>query len=715
MGNSGSKGSSGVSAGSGGYGSVNTNGYTCTHPHSNTSGTGVCTKNDGSSSFNYICKNTRSSSPTICKLNPSKYNYSTYHGDREGRGGGGVKSGSDESKESGREYSSYTSSVKYSTTGLRKLHNDYLQSKFSTFDVGYGQIHSNAIIGTNHFSQGVPFVNEVVTTIRGEVSKGTLHHKLVINGYNRGLSDYDLWHLGTKLSGSSGTTTSGVTLNLCLFDLHQNNITHLGMNNFLHFFKWQNISEINFSCNLLNDNSCIQLGYALSAGDFPHLNIINLSSNKIGDTGAISLANAIHKGIAPKLNSLYIENNNLTCIGKESLVKMACQIQWQQNISVSVDYGIVFPNESTDLIGNNWFFLNKYYSGVDVGYGKIHNSPIIGGSFYYRGVPFINEVVDTIKEGVIKKDLHHKLVINGYNRELVDSDLYYLGLKLTGHTDPYTLAPTTNSAVTLNLQKFDLHQNHLTHAGVNNFVHFFQYQNINEVDFSSNNLGDAGCQRLNQAFKANSLSHLYNLNLANNQITDTGAKYLADSLQKGEMSKLKTLHLEGNKISSAGESYLAVAVNKAPNDTLGVIVEKHTSSAGVWNFIKKAFNYYAQEHYKKAQANDKAALVIYGQDDWAHCKKLVADTSRDMATGFVKYSSYKAVEKALKTPYKLLTVGGVFMFATKDSVQNVNVENLVSCAAAINKNFGIGVIYHPDTLDSSVGFIGNNEEFVDDF
>ena len=168
---------------------------------------------------------------------------------RDGRGGGGVKSGSDESKESGREYSSYTSSVKYSTTGLRKLHNDYLQIKFSTFDVGYGQIHSNAIIGTNHFSQGVPFVNEVVTTIRGEVSKGTLHHKLAINASNRGLVDVDLYNLGTQLSGSSGTTTSGVTLNLCLFDLHQNNITYLGMNNFLHFFKWQTINEVNFSTN----------------------------------------------------------------------------------------------------------------------------------------------------------------------------------------------------------------------------------------------------------------------------------------------------------------------------------------------------------------------------------------------------------------------------------------------------------------------------------
>ena len=242
----------------------------------------------------------------------SKYPSGTGSSSREGRGGGGGKSGSDESKESGREYSSYTSSVKYSTTGLRKLHNDYLQSKFSTFDVGYGQIHSNAIIGTNHFSQGVPFVNEVVTTIRSEVSKGTLHHKLAINASNRGLVDVDLYNLGTQLSGSSGTTTSGVTLNLCLFDLHQNNITHLGMNNFLHFFKWQNINEVNFSSNQLGDNSCRQLGQAFSAAWLPHLFNLNLSNNQIGDSGGQYLAQSLTGHFHNNLKYLNLANNNLT-------------------------------------------------------------------------------------------------------------------------------------------------------------------------------------------------------------------------------------------------------------------------------------------------------------------------------------------------------------------------------------------------------------------
>ena len=507
MGNSGSRGSGG--------GSSNTGSYTC-----KSQGGRSWKDNDGVTN---IC--IRGSS-TGNSGNNGSGNYPSGHSSRggEGREGGSVSSSNHhESRGSG-------------STGQDlsiKDYSSYLQSKFTTFDVGYGQIHSDAIIGTNPTSRGVPFMNEVIDTIRTEVSKGTLHHKLVINAYNRGLVDYDLYHLGIKLSGSTGTTTSGVTLNLCLFDLHQNNLTAYGMNNFLHFFKWQNIAEVNFSCNLLDDASCKQLSYALSAGDFPHLYSINLSSNKIGDDGAAYLAYAIGRGGAPKLNSLYIEGNNLTCIGKESLVKMACQIQLKQKVSVIVDYGTVFPNQQTDLIASNWYALQQKYSNIDVGYGKVHTHPIIGGSFYYRGIPFMNEVVDTVKGEVVSKTLHHKLVINGYNRELVDSDLYYLGFSLSGSTKP------TTSGVTLNLSLLDLHQNSIAAPGIYNFVHFFKGQNIREV------------------------------NLSNNQIDDKGAKLLADSLAKGNMPNLKKLHLEGNKITDEGEDAL---INVLKNENVKSII-----------------------------------------------------------------------------------------------------------------------------------------------
>ena len=447
----------------------------------------------------------------------------------EGRGGGsGSSSTHQESRGSG--YTGQNLSI--------KDHSSYLQSKFATFDVGYGQIHSDAIIGTNPTSRGVPFMEEVIDTIRTEVSKGTLHHKLVINAYNRGLVDYDLYHLGIKLSGSTGTTTSGVTLNLCLFDLHQNNLTTYGMNNFLHFFKWQNINEINFSSNKLGDDSCRQLGEAFSASWLPHLFNIDLSNNQITDTGARYLSDPIYQGKIPKLVNLYITDNYLTYMGKEILINTVCQIQWKQKISVTVDQGIAMPDTETQLILKNWCLLQNKYSSIDVGYGKIHNNPIIGESYSYKRIPFMDEVAGTIKMVKDLGTLHHKLVINAYNRGLVDSDLYYLGNKITNHYDPKVIAPPTISNVTLNLCLFDLHNNNITHLGVHNFLHFFKGQNIKEV------------------------------NLSNNQIGNDGAKLLADSLTKGQMPNLKKLHLEGNKITDEGETALVKAMKGKAQDII---------------------------------------------------------------------------------------------------------------------------------------------------
>jgi len=134
-----------------------------------------------------------------------------------------------------------------------------LHSKFSIFNVGYGNIHTNPIIGGNPNYKGT-YIDEIINTVQTEVNKGTLHHKLVINLYHRGVVDTDLYSLGTKLSG--------VTLNLCLFDLQKNNITTYGMNNFIHFFKYQNINHIDFSSNKLGDAGCGEVGSALAAAGF---------------------------------------------------------------------------------------------------------------------------------------------------------------------------------------------------------------------------------------------------------------------------------------------------------------------------------------------------------------------------------------------------------------------------------------------------------------
>ena len=525
MGNSGSRGGGGGGSGSKGNGICGIDRRdirSITHEYSS-----------DKSKTGTICITMTSKGVTDCFSTHYRESYPSAHSNNrggEGRGGGsGSSSNHQESRGGG-----YTGQDL-----IIKDHSSYLQSKFATFDVGYGQIHSDAIIGINPTSRGVPFMEEVIDTIRTEVSKGTLHHKLVINAYNRGLVDSDLYHLGIKLSGSTGTTTSGVTLNLCLFDLHQNNLTTYGMNNFLHFFKWQNINEINFSSNKLGDDSCRQLGEAFSVSWLPHLFSIDLSNNQITDTGARYLSDPIYQGKMPKLVNLYITNNYLTYMGKEILVNTVCQIQWKQKISVTVDQGTAMPDTATQLILKNWCLLQNKYSSIDVGYGQIHHNPIIGESYSYRRIPFMDEVAGTIKIGKDLGTLYHKLVVNAYNRELVDSDLYYLGNKITNHYDPKVIAPPTISSVTLNLCLFDLHKNNITHLGVHNFLHFFKGQNIREV------------------------------NLSDNQIGDDGAKLLASSLSNGEMPNLKKLHLEGNNITDEGQDAL---INALKNETVQDVI-----------------------------------------------------------------------------------------------------------------------------------------------
>ena len=633
MGNSGSRGSGG-----GNGSSSNTGSYTC--------------KSQGGRSWkdnNGVTNICISVSSTGNSGNNGSGNYSS--GNSNGKGGEGRGGGSGSS-------SNHQESRGSGSTGqdlIIRDHSSYLQSKFATFDVGYGQIHSDAIIGTNPTSRGVPFMNEVIDTIRTEVSKGTLHHKLVINAYNRGLIDYDLYHLGKKHSGSSGTTTSGVTLNLCLFDLHQNNLTTYGMNNFLHFFKWQNIAEVNFSCNLLDDASCKQLGYSLNAGDFPHLYSINLSSNKIGDEGAICLAYAIRTGGATKLNSLYIEGNNLTCIGKESLVKMACQIQLKQKISVIVDHGTIFPNQQTDLIASNWCLLQQKYSNLDVGYGKVHTNPQIGGSFYYRGIPFMNEVVDTVKGEVVSKTLHQKLVINGYNRELVDSDLYYLGFSLSGSTKP------TTSGVNLNLSLLDLHQNSIGAPGIYNFVHFFKGQNIREV------------------------------NLSNNQIGDDGAKLLADSLLNGRFPHLKTLRLEGNKITDEGVSYFidGLKADKLHNTSVSLTTSKSTIEK-IMEFFGKGARYYVSEYEKAQQSSKEADIAVNGKDGFGHCVQVVRTAGIDFASAMAQkaIAAPPIVKKAMEQghPYVKLIVGGALVGSALNDMKGAFLsEDFAYCMAWFNQ------------------------------
>ena len=223
-------------------------------------------------------------------------------------------------------------------------------------------------------------------------------------------------------------------------------------------------------------------------------------------------------------------------------------------------------------------------------------------------------------------------------------------------------------------------------------------------------LDDSHVPYITSMMANNNCPNLIYLDLRDNFLGDYSASLLATSISKGEMSSLKVLHLEGNKFTKTGEGYLANSVNKASNDNLGIIMETHKSGSGVWNFIKKAFNYYAKELSQKTQVNDKAILAIYGQDDWAHCKKLITDMSKDMTVGFVKFSSNTLVSQALqKSPPQLKggVVAAVFIASTAEAALSVDVENLTYCLSAINKEMGFGQIHHEPQL------IGNNGEIED--
>jgi hypothetical protein len=212
----------------------------------------------------------------------------------------------------------------------------------------------------------------------------------------------------------------------------------------------------------------------------------------------------------------------------------------------------------------------------------------------------MDEVAGTIKMVKDLGTLHHKLVVNAYNRELVDSDLYYLGNKITNHYDPKVIAPPTISNVTLNLCLFDLHNNNITHLGVHNFLHFFKGQNIKEV------------------------------NLSNNKIRDDGAKVLADSLSNSEMPNLKKLHLEGNKITTTGTGFLSKALEVVEQNITVVLKSIQNASKSVTQFAIKEMLHIAKSNGVSTKE------VLTNQETIEYCKKGIPNVVGNLGLGYFK-------------------------------------------------------------------------------
>ena len=182
------------------------------------------------------------------------------------------------------------------------------------------------------------------------------------------------------------------------------------------------------------------------------------------------------------------------------------------------------------------------------------------------------------------------------------------------------------------------------------------------LNLANNNIGDIGAGILGHALISGKLPATKEIDVSSNQITDSGAQSFAEDLRQGMPTFLQNLKIFGNNLTATGEKALALAVKYSPNEMMAVTLDRIKSS-GALDFIKKAFNYYAQEHYENHQAASKAAVAIYGNDDWAHCKKLIADGSRELLSGVIKNSANPLAAQVLqKAPpqVKGFTIGGIF-------------------------------------------------------
>ena len=105
-------------------------------------------------------------------------------------------------------------------------------------------------------------------------------------------------------------------------------------------------------------------------------------------------------------------------------------------------------------------------------------------------------------------------------------------------------------------------------------------------------------------------------------------------------------------------------------------------------FLKKAFTYYADKHHKENTEVEKAWVAVYGDDEWAVCRKYLQATSMVIAAGFVKKSiDSKFLSISSKIPHKyakILGFGGMFLQIVKEDYKDLITTDLLQCIAVIN-------------------------------
>jgi hypothetical protein len=124
-----------------------------------------------------------------------------------------------------------------------------------------------------------------------------------------------------------------------------------------------------------------------------------------------------------------------------------------------------------------------------------------------------------------------------------------------------------------------------------------------------------------------------------------------------------------------------------------VILKKITATGNeamqsALNFTLKGLRYVFDQHAKKLDQVEAAAIAIYGDN---HCKKGLAEAAQGISVGIIKESAKypSAIKIADKIPGGKKVLGvGIAIIAVKDNWENIANVDMVHCIAVINDVLG---------------------------
>ena len=218
--------------------------------------------------------------------------------------------------------------------------------------------------------------------------------------------------------------------------------------------------------------------------------------------------------------------------------------------------------------------------------------------------------------------------------------------------------------------------------------------------------------------------NIVKLYLSNCSIGDVGADILAHALVSRKLPATKHIDVSGNKITQKGATKIVQALNSDhPAKGSVIILEKQSSLSGVKSFMKKAFTYYAGEIKKyldnQQKTNEevaKIALKVYGNDDWAHCKKFVSEGGVAVGMGVSSKMAHPITRMLMKAPnpyVKAAVFGGIVIDASIESMGSVDWKDAGYCIAKTWESILGKSESVPDDSSFDVEFIGNSGEEYD--